>query len=136
MFYYDPLWLVFAIPGLLLGLYAQIKLSHSYNKYMQVPVSSGLSGAEAARQVLNQAGLKDVPIEEIPGHLTDRYDPTKRALEPQDGDGADYSICEHGVSRHFHARLGFPFSGLLEAHLDCHRDLRGHHRVSTDHPAG
>lgn len=41
---FDPLWLMFAIPGLLLGLYAQFKLSSTYKKYMQVGVASGLSG--------------------------------------------------------------------------------------------
>ncbi len=80
MFYFDPLWLVFAIPGLLLGIWAQIKLSHAYGKYSRVPVDSGMTGAEAAREILDRAGLNNVPVEEIPGHLSDHYDPAKRAL--------------------------------------------------------
>ena len=52
--FFDPLWLVFAIPGLLLGIWAQIKLSHAYGKYSQVPVDSGMTGAEAAREILDQ----------------------------------------------------------------------------------
>ena len=47
---FDPLWLLFAIPGLLLGFYAQFKLTSAYGKYMRVPVESGLSGAQAARK--------------------------------------------------------------------------------------
>ena len=78
--YFDPLYLMFMIPGLLLGLYAQFKLSSTYGKYMRVPTESGLSGAEAARRILDDAGLNDVPVAEIPGNLTDHYDPRKRAL--------------------------------------------------------
>ena len=80
MFYFDPLYLLFAIPGLLLGLYAQIKLSSTYGKYMRVPAASGLTGAQAARRILDSAGLRDIPVEEIPGNLTDHFDPKKRAL--------------------------------------------------------
>jgi len=76
----NPVYWVFLIPGLLLGIWAQLKLSHAYGKYSQVPVDSGMTGAEAAREILDRAGLNNVPVEEVPGHLTDHYDPTKRAL--------------------------------------------------------
>jgi Zn-dependent membrane protease YugP len=75
---FDTYGLLFAIPGLLLGLYAQMKLSAAYNKYIRVGLQSGLSGAQAARQILNHADLHDVPVEAIGGHLTDHYDPMKR----------------------------------------------------------
>ena len=80
MFYFDPYYLLFAIPGLLLGIWAQVKLSHAYSKYSQIPVDSGMTGAEAAREILDRAGLVNVPVEEIPGQLSDHYDPTKHAL--------------------------------------------------------
>src|ERR1035438_1211267 len=80
MFYFDPLYLWFALPGLLIGIWAQIKLSSAYGKYSQVPVESGMTGAEAAREILDQSGLTNVPVEEIPGRLSDHYDPAKRAL--------------------------------------------------------
>ena len=67
---FDPVYWLFAIPGLLLGIWAQIKLSHAYGKYSQVPVESGMTGAEAAREILDHAGLNNVPVEEIPGRLT------------------------------------------------------------------
>ena len=54
--------------GLLLGIWAQIELSHAYGKYSQVPVESGMTGAEAARRILDDAGLNDMPVEEVPGH--------------------------------------------------------------------
>ena len=53
-------WLM--IPGLILGIYAQIKLSSAYGKYVRVPTRSGLTGAQAAREILDHAGLNDVPV--------------------------------------------------------------------------
>jgi Zn-dependent membrane protease YugP len=100
MMYFDPLWLVFAIPGLLLGLYAQIKLSATYGKYMRVGAESGLSGAQAARRILDDAGLQDVPIAEVPGHLTDHYDPRNRTLFLSSANFNERSLSAVGVAAH------------------------------------
>jgi len=100
MMYFDPLWLVFAIPGLLLGLYAQIKLSATYGKYMRVGAESGLSGAQAARRILDQAGLQEVPIAEVPGHLTDHYDPRNRTLFLSSANFNERSLSAVGVAAH------------------------------------
>ena len=70
----------FAIPGLILGVYAQMRLMSAYGKYSEVGSASGITGAQAAREILDNAGLHDVPVEEIGGQLTDHYDPAKRAL--------------------------------------------------------
>ena len=67
----DQYWWVFFIPGLLLGLYAQFRLSSTYGKYVRVKASSGLSGAEAAREILDRAGLSGMPVREVPGQLTE-----------------------------------------------------------------
>lgn len=98
--YFDPLYLVFAIPGLLLGLYAQFKLSSTYGKYMRVRAESGLSGAEAARRILDGAGLHDVAVGEIPGRLTDHYDPKKRALFLSSDNFNERSLSAVGVAAH------------------------------------
>lgn len=100
MMYFDPLWLILALPGLLLGLYAQFKLSGTYNKYMGVPVESGLSGAQAARRILDHAGLVDISIEEIPGRLTDHFDPKKRALFLSSENFNERSLSAVGVAAH------------------------------------
>ena len=100
MFFFDPLWLVFAIPGLLLGIWAQVKLSHAYGKYSKVPVESGMTGAEAARRILNDAGLSNVPVEEIPGHLSDHYDPAKRALFLSSDNFRGRTVAAVGVAAH------------------------------------
>ena len=80
MFWDGKYFLLVMLPGLIIGLWAQWKLHSAYGKYSQVPVESGLSGAEAARRILNQAGLVDMLVEEVEGQLSDHYDPTKRAL--------------------------------------------------------
>ena len=100
MFYFDPLWLVFAIPGLLLGIWAQIKLSHAYGKYSRVPVESGMTGAEAAREILDRAGLDNVPVAEVPGRLSDHYDPTKRALFLSADNFHGRTVAAVGVAAH------------------------------------
>jgi hypothetical protein len=97
---FDPVWLTFAIPGLLLGIWAQIKLSHAYGKYSKVAVESGMTGAEAARRILNDAGLNDMPVEEIPGHLSDHYDPTKRALFLSSENFNGRTVAAVGVAAH------------------------------------
>jgi Zn-dependent membrane protease YugP len=91
-------WLM--IPGLILGIYAQIKLSSAYNKYVRVPTRSGLTGAQAAREILDHASLSNVPVEEIGGHLTDHYDPIKKALFLSQSNFEGNSIASVGVAAH------------------------------------
>jgi hypothetical protein len=98
--YFNPLYWLFAIPGLLIGLWAQIKLHHAYGKYSQVPVESGMTGAEAAREILDRAGLNDVPVGEIPGRLSDHYDPTKRALFLSSDNFHGQTVAAVGVAAH------------------------------------
>ena len=92
-------WL-FAIPGLLIGIWAQMKLSHAYGKYSQVPVESGMTGAQAARRILDDAGLNDMPVEEVEGHLSDHYDPSKRALFLSSANFEGRTVAAVGVAAH------------------------------------
>jgi len=90
----------FAIPGLLLGIWAQIKLSSAYGKYARVPMSNGMTGAQAARAILDQAGLHNMPVGEVGGHLTDHYDPIKKALFLSSENYRGRSISAAGVAAH------------------------------------
>jgi len=92
------LWVL--LPGIALGAWAQWKLHSAYGKYSQVPVESGLTGAEVARRILDQAGLTDMPVEEVEGHLSDHYDPTKRALFLSTENFAGNSVAAVGVAAH------------------------------------
>ena len=96
----DQYWLLFAIPGLILGFYAQMKLMSTYSRYVRVPAGSGLSGAEAAREILDRAGLHSLPIHEVGGHLSDHYDPMKRALFLSSENYHGRSLAAVGVAAH------------------------------------
>ena len=65
MFFFDPLYLILALPGLLLGLWAQARVKGTFNKYSKVRTTRNASGAEIARFLLDQQGLQDVQIEEV-----------------------------------------------------------------------
>jgi hypothetical protein len=96
--YHYLLWVF--LPGLLIGLWAQMKLMSAFGKYSQVPIENGMTGAEAARRILDQAGLTNMPIEEVPGHLSDHYDPTKKALFLSTDNYHGQSIAAVGVAAH------------------------------------
>jgi Zn-dependent membrane protease YugP len=100
MFYFDPTYLIFMIPGLLFSLWAQSKVKGAYQKYSRVPNSVGVTGAQAARAVLDSAGLRDVAIEAIPGELTDHYDPRTRILRLSQGIYGVKSVAAIGVAAH------------------------------------
>jgi uncharacterized protein len=91
-------WLL--IPGIILGVYAQVKLMSAYSRYSNIGTHSGLSGAEAAREILDQAGLTNVPVEEIDGRLTDHYDPVKKALFLSTDNFQGRSLAAVGVAAH------------------------------------
>ncbi|HTL73651.1 MAG TPA: zinc metallopeptidase [bacterium] len=88
------------LPGLLIGLWAQAKLHFAFSKFSQVPVTSGLTGAQAARRILDNAGLNDMPVEEVEGKLSDHYDPTKKALFLSSDNFHGSSIAAVGVAAH------------------------------------
>lgn len=92
--------LLFMLPAILIGLWAQIKLSSAYSRFSRVGLDSGLTGAEAAREILDRAGLVNVPVREVGGQLTDHYDPTKRELCLSSGNYHGRSVAAVGVAAH------------------------------------
>ncbi len=88
------------LPGLLIGLWAQMKLKSAYAKYSREPIANGMTGAEAARHILDRAGLIDMPVNEVAGHLTDHYDPTKKALFLSSDNFHGHSLAAVGVAAH------------------------------------
>ncbi|MCR4408015.1 MAG: zinc metallopeptidase [Anaerolineae bacterium] len=98
MFFFDPLYLLFALPALLLGLYAQIKVQSAMGRYSRVP--AGTSGAQAARTLLDANTLYDVQIEESHGFLSDHYDPVKRVLRLSPQVARGNSVASVGVAAH------------------------------------
>lgn len=93
-------YLVYILPALLLALYAQFRLMSVYGRYSKVGAASGRTGAQAAREILDRGGLSNVPIREVPGHLTDHYDPTRKALCLSSENYHGSSLAAVGVAAH------------------------------------
>lgn len=91
---------MFMIPGVLLMLWAQSKVKGSYAKYSKVANTKGMTGAQAARMVLDANGLQNVAIEQVRGELTDHYDPRKRVLRLSQGIHNVPSIAAVAVAAH------------------------------------
>ena len=91
--------LVLIIP-LIVGLGAQMLVSTTYRRYSRVPSRNGFTGREAAEYVMRKGGVNDVEIVQIPGHLTDHYDPSRKqlALSRENFDGT--SLAALGVAAH------------------------------------
>lgn len=96
----DPYSIIFVIPALIFALYAQYKVSSTFEKYLQVRAKSGMTGAQVARAILDASGLHDVPVELIHGRLADHYDPRSRRmrLSPEVYHGT--SVASLGVAAH------------------------------------
>lgn len=98
MFYFDPLYFVFIAPAFLLAMWAQFRIRSTYATAQQMPAP--LSGAAAARHILNSAGLTDVPVEPVPGHLTDHYDPRGKVLRLSEEVYNSRSLAAVGIAAH------------------------------------
>lgn len=98
--FFDPSWFLFAIPPLLLGLWAQNRMRSAYGKYSKVRTARGITGAQAARHLLDANGLQHVAVERIRGQLTDHYDPRSKTLRLSEGVFETPSIAAVGVAAH------------------------------------
>ncbi len=94
------LWLFLALPGLILGIWAQSRIKSAFNKYSKVATSRGLTGAQVARQLLDEQGLYGVQIEQVQGTLTDHYDPRSKVLRLSQQVYGSNSIAAAGVAAH------------------------------------
>ncbi len=100
MFYFDPIFFLFALPPLILGLWAQVRVKSSFNKYAKVRSASGVTGAQAARRILDDNGLQHIGVERVSGFLADHYDPRAKMLRlsPQVYEGP--TLAAVGVAAH------------------------------------
>jgi len=98
--FFDPTYFIFMIPGLLFMLWAQSKVRGNYGKFSKVKNHQGMTGAQVARTILDRNGLQDVPVEVVPGELTDHYDPRKRVLRLSQGVYGVPSVAAIGIAAH------------------------------------
>ena len=97
--FYDPTYFLVLI-GVVLSLVASARVKSTFNKYSQMRNSRGMTGAEAAEQVLHGAGIYDVRIEHVAGNLTDHYDPRSKVLRLSDTVYGQTSVAAVGVAAH------------------------------------
>ena len=95
---YAYMWIL--LPAMLLTLWAQYKVKSTFSEYSQVRSGRGLTGRQAARAILDSYGLRDVPIKQIAGSLTDHYDPSNRSLSLSQSVYDSPSIAAIGVAAH------------------------------------
>jgi Zn-dependent membrane protease YugP len=95
---FDPMYFLFIGPPLLLGLWAQFRIRSTYAQAQQI--GAPFSGAVAARQVLDSAGLEQVDIEQVPGHLSDHYDPRDKVLRLSPEVYRSNSLAAVGIAAH------------------------------------
>jgi len=98
-YYFDPTYVLVLI-GVVLSLAASAKVRSTFDKYSRVRSVSGMTGAEAAQRILQRAGIFDVQIEHVSGHLTDHYDPRRKVLRLSDPVYGSNSIAAIGVAAH------------------------------------
>lgn len=98
--YIDLTYIVLVLPAVLLSLWASWNVNSTYRRYSQNSNSRGLTAAEAARRVLNANGLSNVPIECIPGELTDHFDPSANVVRLSEGVFGSCSTAAIGVACH------------------------------------
>lgn len=94
------LWLILIIGPMLFGLYAQFRVHSAYNKNVQIPSRGRITGREAAAAVMESAGIHDVEIVQVPGQLSDHYDPSNRRLALSEQNYHGTSLAALGVSAH------------------------------------
>lgn len=98
--FFDPLYIILTMPALLLAFYAQWKVRSAYGKYSRVPNERGVSGYQAANELVRANGLHGVEIEGVQGELSDHYDPRGKVLRLSPGVANGRSIASLAIVAH------------------------------------
>lgn len=98
--FFDPMYLLFILPGLLLAGWAKLRIASAYQEGSQIQAAAGLTGAQAALEVMRAAGVQGVRIEPAEGELTDHYDPSHKVLRLSEGVYGGNSLAALGVAAH------------------------------------
>lgn len=99
-FFFGDYTMIIVLPALIFAMYAQTKVNGTFQRYLRVASSSGFTGAQVARRILDNNGLYNVSIEMTRGHLTDHYDPRERVLRLSPAVYNGSSLASLGVAAH------------------------------------
>ena len=114
-YYFDPTYILIIIAAII-SLIAQWRVNSAFSKYSRVASMSGMTGAQAARMILQSNGINDVSVQRISGKLTDHYNPATKVLNLSESVYGSTSVAAIGVAAHEcghaiqHARGYFPLS--------------------------
>ncbi|MBR5485631.1 MAG: zinc metallopeptidase [Oscillospiraceae bacterium] len=100
MFYMDQYYLTLILPAMIIAMIAQSRVQSSFQRYSRVASRRGITGAQAARRILDAYGLNHVQIQHIAGNLSDHYDPTTNVVRLSDSVYGSTSIASIGVAAH------------------------------------
>lgn len=100
MFYGYYNYIIFMLPAIIITLFAQIKVKTTFSRYSKMPNVRGLTGAEAARQILDRNGLNHIRIEHIGGNLSDHFDPKNSVIRLSDATYNSATVAAVGVAAH------------------------------------
>jgi Zn-dependent membrane protease YugP len=98
--FFDPMYFLFLIPGMLLAAWAQWRVRSAFSEASQIAPSTGVSGAEAAAEILQSNGINGVQIGQAEGYLSDHYDPTEKTLALSPDVYGQRSLAAVGVAAH------------------------------------
>jgi Zn-dependent membrane protease YugP len=98
--FFDWTYLIFVMPAVIFAMWASAKVNSTYRKYQNQGNARGITGAQAARTVLDQNGLSHVKIERTQGELTDHYDPANNVIRLSDGVYSSTSTAAIGIACH------------------------------------
>lgn len=99
MFYWDYTMIIL-LPAMILAIYAQAKVTSTFERYLRVPAKSGMTGADVAREILKQSGIYDVSVQIQGGRLSDYYDPRRKVLKLSSDVYNGRSLAALGVAAH------------------------------------
>ncbi|NLJ79747.1 MAG: zinc metallopeptidase [Firmicutes bacterium] len=97
--FWDPTFIL-VLPALLLAMYAQFKVNSTFNRYLRERSNAGLTGAQAARRILDDNGLHNVSVEMARGQLSDHYDPRSQTVRLSQTVYGGSSVAALGVAAH------------------------------------
>jgi uncharacterized protein len=100
MLFFDPTYMIFMIPAFILMGLTSWYVKSSYNKWSKVRTGSGLTGAQAAQQLISAGNLYGVKIQGIAGNLTDHYDPRDKTLSLSQGVINTPSVAAVAIAAH------------------------------------
>lgn len=98
--FFDPGYLLIMVFAMVVGGAAQAYINSSYRRWSRVPLDTGMTGAQVARRMLDDAGLHGVSIETVGGELSDHYDPRAKVLRLSHGVYGGNSVAAAGIAAH------------------------------------